>query len=403
MSSPDHQSLAGRPRSTAFLLVYALAYAGGVIGYLPLLSLLLPLKIEGVAGEARLDIFTATVIAGSIAASLSNLLFGWLSDAAVAKGRGRRAWVVGGLIATTLSYVLIARATGPVEIVAAVVLFQVALNAALAPLVTIMADEIPDGQKGMAGGLLALANPVASGVSAALVSLGGLGEAARLALVVVAMTVAMTPLLMTRAQLLPLVEEPRAVVALRRGDLVVAWVARLLTQISGVVLQLYLLYYFESISPVADRTKLAGWVGPLLMLSYFIALPVAVLAGRLSDRLDQRKPFLIGAAMLSALGLIGMASAHSWTQGAIAFSLSAVGTGVLMPLQIGFSMQLLPDPRHRGRDQGLLNLTNTLPSLLGPLLTWLLATPRDFHVLMLALAALSLCGGFAILGVRGRR
>jgi O-antigen/teichoic acid export membrane protein len=51
----------------------------------------------------------------------------------------------------------------------------------------------------------------------------------------------------------------------------------------------------------------------------------------------------------------------------------------------------------------LLNLTNTLPSLLGPLLTWWLASPHDFAMVMAMLAVLVLCGGFAMLGVRGRR
>ncbi|MDD1450103.1 hypothetical protein NHF48_002620 [Sphingomonas sp. H160509] len=63
---------------------------------------------------------------------------------------------------------------------------------------------------------------------------------------------------------------------------------------------------------------------------------------------------------------------------------------------------MLPNPLHRGRDLGLLNLTNTLPGLLGPTLTWALATPTDFDSVMLVLAALTLCGGGIILAARGR-
>ena len=40
-------------RSTAFLLAYSLANAGGTIGYLPLLTLLLPVMIDRIAGNAR--------------------------------------------------------------------------------------------------------------------------------------------------------------------------------------------------------------------------------------------------------------------------------------------------------------------------------------------------------------
>ena len=177
----------------------------------------------------------------------------------------------------------------------------------------------------------------------------------------------------------------------------------MLFQIAGCVLQLYLLYYFESIAPDVPKQELASHVGHLLTVSFIAPLPIALLFGRLSDRLDRRKPFLVAAAIVAAIGLAGMAVAHDWIIGALAFTLYTIGYAVFLPLQAAFSMQLLPNPRHRGRDLGLLNLTNTLPSLLGPLLTWWLASPRDFAMVMAMLAVLVLCGGLAMLGVRGRR
>jgi hypothetical protein len=98
-----------------------------------------------------------------------------------------------------------------------------------------------------------------------------------------------------------------------------------------------------------------------------------------------------------------MGLADSWTLAATGFGFYAAGSAVFLALHATFSMQLLPDPRNRGRDLGLLNLTNTLPALLGPLLAWLLASPEAFGTLMFVLAALMLCGGMAILMVRGRR
>jgi MFS family permease len=390
-------------RSFGFLLVYAIANAGGVIGFLPLLTLLLPMKIELVAGDARIGVITATVIAGSIAASVSNLLAGWLSDRSVMRGKGRRQWVAGGLIATAISYAFIAFAPTPGAIILATVAFQASLNAMLGPLVAIMADEIPDTQKGLAGGLNALANPVASAVLAIVVTMSSLDESSRLAIVVIAFVVCVIPLLTTRSHRVPIVHEPRAAVLTLRRDLAAAWATRLLVQVAGVVLQLYLLYYFESVAPDESQASLSPHISHLLTISFVVALPIAVLIGRLSDRIDRRKPFLLAAAIVAALGLLGMALAHDWITGAIAFGIYTVGSGIFLPLQAAFSMQLLPDPKHRGRDLGLLNLTNTLPSLLGPMLAWSLATPRDFRTLMLVLAALTLSGGFGMLAVRGRR
>lgn len=390
-------------RSTGFLLIYALANAGGVIGFLPLLTLLLPIKIEGLAGDARVALLTATVIAGSIASSSSNILFGWLSDRSVARGGGRRRWMVVGLIGTILAYAAIALARGPAAIIWSVVFFQASLNAVLGPLVAVMADEIPDTQKSTTGGLLSLGYPVASGVLAGVMAASVLGDGGRLMAVVAVAAICLVPLILTPARRLPVIEEAGSAVAMHRRDLAAAWCARLLFQIAGCVLQLYLLYYFESVAPEIGKADLADRVGHLLTISFIAPLPIALLFGRLSDRLDRRKPFIVVAAIVTALGLAGMAAAHDWTAGAAAFALYTVGYGVFLPLQAAFSMQLLPDPHHRGRDLGLLNLTNTLPSLLGPLLTWALASPRDFTMVMALLAVLVLAGGLTMLGVRGRR
>ena len=390
-------------RSTFFLLLYALANAGGVIGYLPLLTLLLPIKVEGLVGDGRVTLLTATVIAGAIAASSSNILFGWLSDRSLARGGGRRRWMVLGLIGTIIAYAAIALARTPAAVIWSVVLFQTALNAVLSPLVAVMADEIPDSQKSTTGGLLSLGYPIASGWLAAVMAVSFLGEGGRLMTVAGAAALCLIPLIATRARLLPIADQPRAVEAMHRRDLTVTWVARLLFQVAGVVLQLYLLYYFESILPDVPKGELATQVGHLLTLSFIVPLPIALVFGRLSDRLDRRKPFLVIAAIVTTIGIAGMAIAHDWAFAAVAFGLYTIGYSVFLPLQAAFAMQLLPDPRHRGRDLGFLNLTNTLPSLVGPLLTWSLASPHDFAAVMAMLAVLVLLGGLAMLGVRGRR
>ena len=195
--------IADAPRSTGFLLLFALTNAGAVIGYLPLLTLLLPARIGQIAGEARLDLFTATVIAGAIAASLSNIAFGWLSDVY----GGRRRWVGTGVVLTIASYIGIALADSALMIVLAIMAFQTAINALLAPFLAIMADEIPDSQKGVAGGLLAFAAPLASAVSALLVSVP-LADTSRLLIIPVIVALCVVPMLRTIPR--PLLAHPAA-------------------------------------------------------------------------------------------------------------------------------------------------------------------------------------------------
>ncbi len=400
-----HETTLDKPRwrSVGLLAAFALANIGGVIAYLPLLTLLLPIKVDVIAGDARIGVLTAAVVAGSLAASGSNIVFGWLGDRAVERGRGRRAGMATGLAATIASYALVAIAATPVALVLAIVVFQIAVNALLSPLFALMAEEVPDRDKGVAGGLLALGNPVASAFSAAVVATLVLAENGRLAAVAVAIAACFLPLMMRRSAPAAVAEAAVAASALDDRDLIVALGARLLVQVASGVLFVYLLYYLRGMSPGEDSSMVATRAGQLLTIAFIAPLPVAVLVGRVSDRVGRRKPFLLGAAGVAAAGLLGMAGADGAIAGATMFGLFVMGHAVFLSLHSAFAMQLLPNPRRRGRDLGLLNLANTLPSLLGPLLTWWLATPTDFDAVLIVLAVLTVGGGLAMLAVRGRR
>jgi membrane protein implicated in regulation of membrane protease activity len=51
---------------------------------------------------------------------------------------------------------------------------------------------------------------------------------------------------------------------------------------------------------------------------------------------------------------------------------------------------VLPAPRHRGRDLGLFNLTNTLPAMVMPWLTVLLVPELGYSALFVLFAGLAL-------------
>lgn len=393
---------AGR-RSTRQLIVYALANAGGVVAFLPLLTLLLPLKLEAVAGDARLGALTIATLAGAVSASVSNIVFGRLSDRSVARGKTRRCWAMAGLALTILGYAALHIARTPATIVAAVVAWQFALNALLAPLFAMIADEVPDGQKGVAGGLLTLANPVASLVSALLVATAMLGEAGRFALVCIIVTAMVAPVLSLRAQVIAPPATFSAPRTIAPADMWLAWASRLMVQIAGNVLFTYLLFYFHSLVPDQASDVLAPRVGQVMAIAFAIPLPFAVLAGRLSDRTGARKPFLMATAALAAIGLAVMATASDWNIAVGGFALYACGSAMFLALHSAYAMHLLVRPERHGWNLGLINLANTLPALVGPSLTWLFATADDFAPLLSMLAVLTFAGGLLALPIRGHR
>lgn len=393
-----------RSRTPLPLWLFALANIGGVIAYWPLLTLLVPMRVEVVTPDERIALLSLIAVAGAVAASGANILFGWLSDRSRRAGGGRRVWMALGLAGIAASYAAIGWAATPMALALSVLGFQVAVNALLAPMMAVMAEEIRDAQRGMAGALLALGNPVAAALSAWLVGEQWLGERGRLVMVVAVVLLCTLPLLLVRPSMAG--EEAAIVTPVARPprrDFWTAGLSRLLVQVAAVVTHGYLLYYFETIVPSSARADLPRWVGQVFTLAFIVPLPIALLLGRMADRTARRQYVLLLAALVAASGLFAMALAKGPVVAAAAFILYTAGSSVFVALHSGLSFQLLPDPRHRGRDLGLFNLTNTLPGLIGAGLAWRFATPHDFGPVLSVLAMMTLAGGLTILGVRAWR
>lgn len=392
----DSLPVASRQR-TRFLLLYALANAGGVAAYLPFLTLLLPTRMAAAAGDFRVEWLAAAMLAGAVTASLANIAFGWASDI----WGGRRGWVSAGLALTLASYAMLDRATTPIAIVATIVFYQLALNMILAPLAAWAADTVPDAQKGLLGGLLGAGHPVGA-LAGVLATLGFLrGQGMQLAMVCAIVAALIVPLLafgrpvtlVTEAVAPPPVQR-----TMRRVDLSLLWLARLLVQMAGSVLFAFVLYYFQSLP---GRPASEAEVAQLGLLTVIAAFPLALLLGRASDRIGKRRPFLFGVTIAMSVGLALMGSKPSFGAAVAGYTLFGCGLAIFLALHSTYAMQMLLSPKRRGRDLGLFNLTNTLPALLSPLLTVGLVPTYGYDGLMLALAALVAIAAVLIIAVRG--
>lgn len=181
------------PAPRRFILLYALAWAGGSIAYTPFLSILLPVRVVGLADpEAQVTWLAYLAFTGAIAASLGNILFSYLSDVT----RFRRGWVAMGMALSGGLLVLGGGARTLPEMIAAIAAWQLALNMMLAPLAAWAGDRVEDAHKGLLGGLLAFA-PGMGALSGTLVTMPGLaGPGMRLVLVALMVALCVVPVLL---------------------------------------------------------------------------------------------------------------------------------------------------------------------------------------------------------------
>ncbi|GAA4021260.1 MFS transporter [Sphingomonas swuensis] len=384
---------AGALQSRRFLWLYALASAGGSIAYVPFLTILLPMRVTAMAGNDDVAWLAYATFFGAIAASLSNIAFGWASD----RTRRRAPWIAAGLLASSLLLGAFGFARSPAAIIVLLVGWQLALNMMLAPLAAWAGDHVPDAQKGRLGGLLAFA-PAAGAAAGVLVTLPGLASAdARLWLVAGLVVLCVMPVL--------LLGRPRTIAGLAReqeieqsdaqphGEVVRMWLARLLVQVSEAALFAFLFFWFRAIDPEMTDARVAQTFG-LILLG---AVPLALLAGRWADRHDRPFAPLTLCAAGAALGLSVMAAAPGLEAALAGYVLFGLSASIFLSLHSAQTLRVLPRARHRGRDLGLFNLTNTGPSLVMPWLTLALVPAFGFTGLFLALAVFALAATLLLL------
>jgi tellurite resistance protein TehA-like permease len=174
------------------------------------------------------------------------------------------------------------------------------------------------------------------------------------------------------------------------------WLARLLVQISEASLFAFFYLWLRSVDPgLAD-----GAIARVLLTAMVIGALVALVAGDRADRTGQPVSPLVISSIGAALGLIIMALAEG-RDGAIAgYILFGLSTSAFLALHSAHTLRVLPDSARRGRDLGLFNLTNTIPSLAMPALTLALVPSLGFSALFVVLALLALCATLLLFGLR---
>lgn len=387
-----------------FVPLYTLAYCGLFVAFMPFVSILLQVKVVAIDPANRVALLGWAVLGGAVVASVANIAAGWLSDWYWRRTRSRRLPIAAGLLLLALAFEAIHRAVDRTTLLVAIGFWQVALNLMFAPMVAVMADEVPDAQKGRVSGLLGISHPIgvlsAAAVTVPLFPTEGTRFAANVALA----ALLIVPFLLFARERgaggggAPIGAEAAAVV---RGDLIRAWIARLAMQVAGNGLTAYAFFHF------ADRWRgtgdAAGPVAQAMAVVTAVVVVATIVAGRWSDRIGGRKPFLGGATLLVIAGLIGMAVASGFIGAVVGYGIAQTGLSVFLALHSALAMQMLPSPETRGRDLAVLNLTSTLPACVPPLLAALVPAGAGLGAVFVVLALVAGLGGGTALAIRSER
>jgi MFS family permease len=397
------------PVRWSFTAGLAAAHIGAAFAFAPLLSILIPLRAEALDPAHKQVVLSTILFWGAITAGAANILGGAFSDATRSKWGRRRPWIFLGLGGSLASYLVIASSHEVTGLLVGVLLFQFCFNLLFAPLGAIFPDRVPDRQKGMVSGFLSLGYPVGSGLGAVLIGQALQSDTMRYLAIALVLVATVGPFALRLSE--PPPERPSAHVEAARPpaglyrDFLFAWAARFLVQVACAVAYGYGVFYLEDVTGYGTlfkgRRPEQGFA-VLVFVSMLTNIVFSVLAGRLSDLTGRRKLFIVLAGATMALALAVAATGPSWPVLIGAWALLGAGMGAFTAVESALIAQVLPSPHTTGRDLGVMNLGNTLPQCVGPVLALVLlrGAHPDYRTLFAVAGAIALVGAAVVLGVR---
>jgi MFS family permease len=408
VTSPDPHRVGRR-----FIAMYALSYAGGSLLFLGPLLVSLALKVNDLVGIDDAPRKLALVAGvGSLCAIVSNPLFGRLSDRTTSKLGMRRPWMIVGLAGGAVGTLTVALAPNIGIVLVGWCIAQVFLNALLAAQVAILPDQVPTVQRGLVSGILGICLPVAAVAATYLVQafeghqlIMFLGPLMVGGLLVGIFTTSLDdrrldatdkPPWSLRQLVGTFYVSPRA-----NPDFAWAFTSRFLLVTAYAFLVTYQAYYLiDRIRVPENNVARQIYLGTLVQsVALIFASP---LAGRLSDRLGRRKIFVALAAVTYALALGMIATADSVSGYLVGLTVSGVGFGMYLAVDLALVVDVLPDSDPAAKDLGVLNIAGALPFALVPAVAPVVLGLSDnsYSALYLVAGACALLGAAAILPVR---
>lgn len=402
------------PVSGAFIAGLTLAQVGAFLSFTPLLSILVPLKAAAIDPVNKAAIMAEVSLWAAVVAGLANLLAGAVSDRTLSRFGRRRPWIAMGLAGTVASYLVIMAADEYWGLLAGLLIFQLCFNFLFGPLLAILPDQVPDAQKGRVSAFAGLAPPLGAVFGVVLTGVLLPTEAMRYAAIAFILVIAIGPFVAfardppsaerTWLRLTPRPLQFAVINPVAYPDFAAAWLSRLLMQLTLSVVSIFALFYLQDRVRGAPGPSAEAGLALLIVVATVFHIATSLAGGFLSDRWGRRKPFVIAGGLFLAAGTLILALAPVWPATLVAYALYGCGFGLYQTVDAALVAQVLPSLRDAGRDLGVLNLANTIPQILAPILgLWLLGGSQNYTALF-ALAAISaLLGAVVVNRIRSVR
>lgn len=347
--------------------------------------------------EGEKEAIVALVTGAGAAVSLvANPLFGVFSDRTTSRFGRRVPWVFIGALLGAAGLLGLAVAPSVAAMMLLWCLVQFGCNGAVAAITASVPDQVPTKDRGTVGGLVSMGTVVGILTGAAIGAVAAGNYFFGYILCAVAVLTGAIPYLffsndpaLTAEQRQPF--SWRGFVTgfwispMRYPDFAWAWMTRFLVNVGNHMITLYLLFFLRDAVGYEDPA-----FGVLVLTGTYAIMTIitSVIGGRLSDRSGKRKPLVIGSSAVIASAALILAFTPTWTGALIGAAVLGIGYGAYLAVDFALITQVLPSSVHRGKDLGVINVANSLPQVIAPVLAFPLVTYLDGYVSLYIVAAI---------------
>src|SRR5260221_3471509 len=382
--------------NAGFQVLLSLANLVIWLSILPISQILLPTQIAAFSAANKFTNLTIATVVGVLAAVITNPIAGALSDRTTSRLGRRRPWFIVGSILSAVTLALMANTTNFVALVVWWAIFNIAANAVLAGLAAVVPDQVPVRQRATVSAFVSLSLPLGAVIGSLLVTrVVNSTQLSYFVFIGILLVVMALLVLLIHDKPLPKDAAPRFnlgaflagfwVNPVKYPDFGLARLTPFLVYLGYFISLRYLLY---SLQDAVHYQKAAQGVTTFQVILTGTLLIASVISGILSDKLQRRKIFVIGASLVIVLAFLILAFFQTWPAVELAAAVLGIGFGAYLGVDIALITQVLPSASARGKDLGVINIANALPQVVGSAVAALVINSFHSYTLLFVFAAI---------------
>ena len=336
------------------------------------------LDLLGQYEAARATSISLMMMIGSFFTLFAQPIVGVISDRWRSPFGRRAFWIVAGAIGGAVFMVGLRYSSTVALLTVFWTVGQVSLNFMQAPLSTTVADRVPENRVGMVSGLSGVGMMAGftggSVVAGLLFNVLGLDTYFVFALAVVIGSLLFVTFAKDRSSK-DLEVKPfdwvgffkGYAIPLRDHDFRWTWIARFFMFFGYTAISNFVLYILQShIQPALSASEANETFAGLSSAALPGQLIMMLIAGRLSDMVGRRKPFVIGSSAFIAAILLIPLLVPTLPAFYVFYILLAASYGMYMAVDVALFIDVLPDKEAAGRDLGVANVASNIGQMLAP-------------------------------------